>query len=160
MTAVNTSAASASASNDSQRGANDLRDLGMDDFLKLLIAEMQNQDPLDPMKNAEMLQQISQIREIGATNQLSETLGSISNGQNLATASSLIGKKVQALTEDGTNALGIVESVQIKPDENGIRQLELQINTGEGVISAKLDDVSNILPGDVANPEADTTVTT
>ena len=50
-----------------------LRGLGMDDFLKLMITQMQNQDPLDPMSNSEMLQQISQIRAIGATAELSET---------------------------------------------------------------------------------------
>ncbi|PHR90651.1 MAG: flagellar biosynthesis protein FlgD [Blastopirellula sp.] len=160
MTAVNTSAASGSANSASQRGAGDLRDLGMDDFLKLLIAEMQNQDPLDPMKNSEMLQQISQIRSIGATNELSDTLGSISDGQNISTASSLIGKQVQALTDDGLIAFGVVNSVQITPDANGVRQLELKINTGEEVISAKLEDVFTILPSSADNPEADSAETT
>ena len=38
-------------------------DIDIDEFLALMIAELQNQDPLDPMDNSEMVQQIGQIRE-------------------------------------------------------------------------------------------------
>ncbi len=48
---------------------------------------MQNQDPMNPMDNSQMLQQISQIREIGSTNQLTETLTSFATGQGLTMAS-------------------------------------------------------------------------
>jgi flagellar hook assembly protein FlgD len=40
------------------------------------------------MENSELVQQISQIREISATNQLTDTLTSVLMGQNTATASS------------------------------------------------------------------------
>ena len=58
-------------------GTNDLRNVDLDQFLQLLITEIQNQDPLDPMENSEILEQISQIREISATNNLSDTLASV-----------------------------------------------------------------------------------
>ena len=41
-----------------------LQNLNMNDFLKLMISELQNQDPLNPMDNSQLLQQISQMREI------------------------------------------------------------------------------------------------
>ena len=69
---------------------NDLRDLDVGDFLNLMIAELQNQDPLDPLDNSEMVAQLGQIREISSTNQLIETLNQVFTGQNLSTASSLI----------------------------------------------------------------------
>lgn len=111
-----------------------LRGLGMDEFLDLFIAELQNQDPLNPMDNSQMLEQISQIREVGATTQLSETLdsllanqnkeveavnaltaaiGSILLGQNLTSATSLIDKEITAVREDGTELTGTVEKVSI-----------------------------------------------
>ena len=38
--------------------------LGSQDFLKLLVAQLTNQDPLDPTSNQELFQQIASIREI------------------------------------------------------------------------------------------------
>uniref|UniRef100_UPI0035685EA9 flagellar hook assembly protein FlgD n=1 Tax=Novipirellula sp. TaxID=2795430 RepID=UPI0035685EA9 len=76
-----------------QTGTNDsFSSVDTDSFMKLLISELQNQDPLNPTDNAEMIQQISQIREIGATDQLTQTLSNLSNSQELVTASGLIGR--------------------------------------------------------------------
>ena len=86
-----------------------LRGLEIDDFLDLMIAELQNQDPLNPLDNAQMLQQISQIREIGATDRLTETLESIAFGQKLSGASSLIGKEIVGRGADGERVEGVVD---------------------------------------------------
>lgn len=119
--------------------------LDPDDFLKLLVAELQNQDPMEPMKNAEMMQQVGQIREIAATDKLTSTLDRISDGQNIATASSMIGRQVQAMTDEGDVVFGVVRSIQIIPGDNG-RQLQLKIDTGEEIIDMKIEDVFHILP--------------
>jgi flagellar basal-body rod modification protein FlgD len=94
-----------------------LRGLEMDDFLRLMITELQNQDPLDPMENSEILQQISQIREIEATSSLSETLEAVLRGQNLSSAASLIGREVTALADDGATVTGAVERVSVDADQ-------------------------------------------
>jgi len=147
----------ASTNNTSSSGASqatDLRELDMDHFLQLLITELQNQDPLDPMENSEMLQQISQIREIGATDQLRESLESMQQSQGISTASSLIGKQVQALTDDGFVLFGVVQSVQITPGDEGTRQLTLKVDTGEaGTVDVKMEDIFNILPSRDTPPE-------
>jgi flagellar basal-body rod modification protein FlgD len=124
------------------KGEDALANLDLKEFLNLFIAEMQNQDPLDPMDNSEMLAQISQIREIGATDSLSSTLESVQLGQALSTASGLIGKEVRALTtaQIGTEQEfieGIVEKVSI---ENGKPVLHVDGNEIE------LDKISEILP--------------
>jgi flagellar basal-body rod modification protein FlgD len=101
-----------------QRDNNDaLRDLDMDEFLQLMITELQNQDPLNPLENAEILQQISQIREIGATSRLTETLDAVLLGQNLTSASSMIGKTVEALSDDAKNVRGVVDKVTVTDGE-------------------------------------------
>lgn len=120
-----------------QRGPRDLRDVDLDQFLQLLIAEMQNQDPLDPMDNSEILQQISQIREISATDQLSDTLQAVLTGQNLTTASSLIGKQVTALSDDAENINGIVDRVSVETSPDDDSQRILRVHVGEHRIELK-----------------------
>ena len=105
---------SATGGSGTAAGATDaFRDLDIDHFLKLMIVEMQNQDPLNPMDNQEMLAQISQIREVAATTQLSETLESLLLGQAIASATSLLGKEVVALTDTGSEVVGVVDRVTI-----------------------------------------------
>lgn len=66
-------------------------------FMKLLVAQMQNQDPLSPMDNAQMTSQLAQLNTVSGINQLNSTLASaLSSLQATQTmqASSLIGREV------------------------------------------------------------------
>jgi len=83
------------------------------DYIKLMVSELQNQDPLNPMDNAQMLQQVSQISAIQSNNSLTSTLNSVLLGQNLASAGSLIGKGVVGITDAGDDVMGIVDSASI-----------------------------------------------
>lgn len=118
---------------------NDLSDVDLDEFLGLLITELQNQDPLNPMDNAQMLSQISQIREIGSTNQLTETLSTLAVGQELSMASGLIGKNVAALDNNADSVEGVVDrvSVQTDPEDPSIRKVSVHI--GSSIV-----DITNI----------------
>jgi len=93
--------------------ASAVNDLDIDTFLKLMIAELQNQDPLNPLDNKDMLAQISQLREVGATDRLTQTLDSVLLGQNIASATNLIGANITALSDGGENVDGIVSRVSI-----------------------------------------------
>ena len=107
--------------------ANTLNDLGMDDFLDLMIAELQNQDPLNPLENDELIAQISQIREVGATEDLTNTLNAVLLGQNISSATNLIGADVVALDETGERVTGNVQVVTIV---DGQPKLELAVSPG------------------------------
>jgi flagellar basal-body rod modification protein FlgD len=122
---------------------NDLRNVDMDGFLKLLIAQMQNQDPLSPMENTEIMQQIGQIRSISATDKLTDTLDSVLMGQNLSTASSMIGKKVTALTDDAKNITGVVDRVSVEADADGGNR-KLRIVIGENKVDIK--NIREVVP--------------
>jgi flagellar basal-body rod modification protein FlgD len=68
-----------------------------DDFLKLLIAQLQNQDPLKPMDNQEFAAQLATFNSLGQLIDMNAKLGSMQSGQGLANqfnAASLIGKEV------------------------------------------------------------------
>lgn len=120
-------------------GANDAyNDLDIDAFLKLLISELQNQDPLNPMDNAQMVQQIGHIREIGATDQLTETLSNLSSSQELVTASGLIGRTINGLADDLSSVDGVVDRVTVETsDEN--QERSIKVHVGE-----KTMDIKNI----------------
>lgn len=113
-------------------------DLDIDSFLKLLISELQNQDPLDPMDNSEMVQQIGQIREIGATDQLTKTLSGLASSQELVTASSLIGQSVTGLASDASEVDGIVDRITVETSpENDSRSVKVHVG-------GKTMDIKNI----------------
>lgn len=139
-------------------GDNDaLRGLDLSDFLDLMITEMQNQDPLDPMENSEILQQISQIREIEATNQLNATLDAVLLGQQFTAASGLVGKLITGLSDTGDSIIGVVEGVSV---EDGVGKLHIgthrvDMSNVRGLLGANAL-VGNIVRGvtDAGDPAA------
>lgn len=68
-----------------------------DRFMKLLVAQMQNQDPLNPMDNAQMTSQIAQINTVGGIEKLNTTVNSLLSAFNRMQAQSatqLVGRQV------------------------------------------------------------------
>jgi flagellar basal-body rod modification protein FlgD len=118
-------------------------ELDIDQFLKLLISELQNQDPLDPMENSEMVQQIGQIREIGATDQLTRTLTNLSSSQELVTASGLIGRSVNGLADDSSRVEGVVDRITVETNEEN--QRSVKVHVGEKTMDIK--NIREIQPG-------------
>jgi flagellar basal-body rod modification protein FlgD len=116
--------------------------LKSEDYIKLMVSELQNQDPLNPMDNAQMLQQVSQISSIQSTNTLTSSLTSLSLGQGLASASAMIGKGIIGKTEDGTTVQGIVDSASIK---EGKPYLNVPNSDGTDLLQLPLTNVSQIL---------------
>ncbi len=118
--------------------------LDTDQFLTLLITELQNQDPLDPTENAELIQQIGQIREIGSTDDLTRTLSTLRESQDLVTASGLIGQSIQGLSDAATEVDGVVDRVTVEADaENSTRKVKVHV--GEQTIDIK--NIRTILTG-------------
>ncbi len=85
--------------------------LGKDDFLKLLVAQLQNQDPLNPVKDQEFMSQMAafstleQVTNLASSNErLGETVAA---NQSIA----LIGHQVTYTKADGSTAEGEVENV-------------------------------------------------
>jgi flagellar basal-body rod modification protein FlgD len=103
---------------------NAINDIDLITFLDIMIAELQNQDPLNPLDNKDMLAQISQLREVGATDKLTSTLESVLLGQNLTSSISMIGSDVDVLADDNQRVSGVVSRVSL---ENGQPKLHLDL---------------------------------
>ncbi|HJT31712.1 MAG TPA: flagellar hook capping FlgD N-terminal domain-containing protein [Pirellulales bacterium] len=128
-TAASGASGSSTAGSSASTTSSGLTGITPDDFLKMLITELQNQDPMNPTNSDQIMQQISEIRNIQATSDLTTSLNSVVLGQSLATAGSLIGRQIEGLASDGTQVSGAVSSVSLKngtPEVNvGGQTLEL-----------------------------------
>jgi flagellar basal-body rod modification protein FlgD len=125
-----TSSAAAAAAATADNKPHDLKDLDINQFLQLMITELTNQDPLNPMDNTQLVQQLGSIREIAATDQLTGTLNSLQTGQSLSTASSLIGKRVTALTTTNENITGVVDRVSVEVDAKNNDERSYRVHIG------------------------------
>ena len=139
MSRIDSNAVAAASQKADTKVGKGMEDVDMDSFMKLLIAEMQHQDPMNPMDNSQMIQQISQIREIGATNKLTETLSTLSINQQMVTASGLIGREVKALGESGEDVTGVVDRVSVEVDEDDKNSRTVKVHVGDVTI-----DMNNI----------------
>lgn len=75
-------------------------ELGKDSFLKLMLTQMQNQDPLSPMDNKDMIAQMAQFTSVEQLVNISSQLSAMS--QSLGNNSGLIGKVVSWQGESKT----------------------------------------------------------
>jgi flagellar basal-body rod modification protein FlgD len=112
------------------------------EFMELLIAELQNQDPLAPTETSEMLKQISLISEIDSTNRLTDTLSALMTNQNLSTASGMIGKSIRAIGADGAPVEGVVDRVSIEIDEEDEDKRTLYVHIGDNAV--EMNDVREV----------------
>jgi len=81
--------------------------LGQEDFLKLMTAQLQNQDPMQPMENGEFLGQMAQFSTVSSITEMSKQLQSLSDqfvANRLLSSGSLIGRQV--LSEGNYGQLG------------------------------------------------------
>ncbi|HLA27738.1 MAG TPA: flagellar hook capping FlgD N-terminal domain-containing protein [Syntrophales bacterium] len=92
--------------------------IGKDDFFKMLIAQLKNQDPMNPAQGSEFAAQLAQFSSLEQLSNLNTALAAQnSNYIMLANAQSvnLIGKEVTALNGDGkTTITGQVSAVSFK----------------------------------------------
>jgi flagellar basal-body rod modification protein FlgD len=121
----------ASSASSPKNGVRDLKDLDINQFLQLMVSELTHQDPLNPMDNTQLVQQIGELRSIAASDQLTGTLQALQTQQSLTTASSLIGKQVTALTTDNQNITGKITSVSIEVDPNNNTKRTYKVKIGD-----------------------------
>jgi flagellar basal-body rod modification protein FlgD len=83
-----------SAATTTASAANTTTPLGQADFLKLLMAQMQNQDPLNPVSPTDMTSQLSQLSSVQGIQQLNTNITQMLALQQMTQAANLIGKQV------------------------------------------------------------------
>ncbi|MFC4812383.1 flagellar hook capping FlgD N-terminal domain-containing protein [Paenibacillus sp. GCM10023250] len=135
------------SSNNVQKAANKPADdaLGKDDFLRILVTQLQNQDPMQPLQDKDFIAQMAQFTSVEQLVNMSDQLSALR--QNLGMASSMIGKSIAWYDYSNTGEMipknGIVDSIIIKDNAQYARV---------GNTDISLDDIVSIgSPSDVGN---------
>ena len=85
--------------------------IGKDTFLKLLAAQLQHQNPLNPTDDQQFLAQMAQMSEVEQVTNMAKGQEEITRSQQMTEAVSLIGRTVTWLDQNGSHS-AVVESVQ------------------------------------------------
>lgn len=111
-----------------------------DDFLKLLIAQMQNQDPLKPMDNQEFAAQLATFNSLGQLIDINSKLGGMQSNQGAANhlnAVSLIGKEIETNGNTVSLGEGSAAAIPYQLSANAAR-VAVTIRNGAGEIVRQL----------------------
>lgn len=126
--------------------------LGKDDFLKILMTQLQNQDPMNPMQDKDFIAQMATFTSLEQMTNMNKMLENFINSQtadSILKYSEMIGKEVQyesvSLGENGeqnvSTITGIVKSVQQK----GTQTL-IELQDGTTIPTSSITKVSNPTP--------------
>ena len=92
-------------------GSAGLDGISGEDFMNILIKQLQYQDPFEPMTNEEMVGQISTIRELEMNTRLTSNLEQITEQQRFGSAAALIGKYASGTVADSEGTIFGVEGL-------------------------------------------------
>ena len=134
----------AAATSAADTGGSGFNSLTADDFLTLLIAQLQNQDPTEPVDNAEILNQLATMQGLTSNLELSDTLKQVATsleksetdfGQKLSVGASYIGQTVTL--DDST--VGVVDRAFLAGGETfvGINGMDVPISRVVSVNSSQ-----------------------
>jgi flagellar basal-body rod modification protein FlgD len=100
------------------------------DYMKLLVTQMQNQNPLEPLNNDQMATQMAQFSQLQQLETMNSSFSKMLTNSDMSYASSLIGKYVAYVNkDDGQLMIGKVDSVV---NENG----QISVRIGNKTITA------------------------
>jgi flagellar basal-body rod modification protein FlgD len=130
-------ASTANASSTANGGSANSVTLGGTDFLTLMLAQLQNQDPTSPVDSNEFLSQLASLSEVQGITQLNTSFSTLSNSltsSQALQASSLLGHQVLAASSTGTLATAgatLTGAVSVPQTTSGVT---LNISNSAGVL--------------------------
>lgn len=117
--------------------------LNTEDFLKIMISELTNQDPFEPMKNQDLLNQMSAIQQINSSQSMATSFENLMGQfdtmilrQDINAAGNLVGQIVSGTNTAGNAAYGKVTAVNVDGAD-----VMLSLDTGEQV---RMQDVTRM----------------
>lgn len=83
----------------------------------MLLAELKNQDPTQPVSNSDLLNQLSQMQSLQSNVELNSTLSSFAGNQQISSGASFLGKVVTGTDSNKKPVSGVADSVS---SQNGM----------------------------------------
>ena len=116
--------------------------LGQDDFLQLLVVQMQNQDPMSPMKDTEFIAQMAQFTSLEQSKQMSADMAEMRSQTSFQQGVGLLNQQVTVQVGEESPVTGIVTELKVVEGEP-----QLLINSTfyalQDVIHVKATDGAN-----------------
>lgn len=97
------------------------QELSPNQFLNLLIAQLKNQDPLNPMDQTQFIGELAQLQSVSEMRQINQQLGASAQYQSRATALEMLGRTVEWQDAQGTLHSGKVEAVVLGDNHAAVR---------------------------------------
>ena len=116
-------------------------ELDRDAFLQLLVLQMQNQDPLEPVSNNEMIAQLAQFSSLEQMESMNDEMGFMSGNidqLNFISSQGLLGKHVRGVNSDDELVQGLVEAVTLS-DSMVVLSVDGEIIQMADVLSVSID---------------------
>ncbi|GAB4135748.1 MAG: hypothetical protein Tsb009_02350 [Planctomycetaceae bacterium] len=109
--------------------------LTADDFLKMFITQLQNQDPTEPVDNEALLNQLATMQNLQANIELGDALEELTKNQQLSSAAAFIGKSVSATADDGTEITGVADRAFLREGKMflGVGENEIPLSKISGI---------------------------
>ena len=120
-----------------------VKNMNQQDFLKLMMVQLQNQDPLKPQDGATMLTQMSQIASMQSMTSMQQALTNVGVNQQVTLAQSLLNRTVQVKNSDG-------QSIEGKVDQVDVSNSDVQILVNGQLY--KIADLKKVLPDAIVPP--------
>lgn len=111
--------------------------LGQEDFMRILLAQLQFQDPLKPVDNQEFVAQLAQFSALEINRQQGEKIDQLLAIQSVDQSVGIIGKNVELQTAQGSSVAGSVTAVSFRTGEP---RLTVTAN-GTPITDVRLSDV-------------------
>ncbi len=124
-------------------------ELGKQDFLQLLVVQLQNQDPLDPVKNEDFIAQLAQFNSLEQMINLNENFEAMNEMQAITNASNMIGKVVAWTDSDGNTQYGQVTQV-------GMQDGTPYLLIGDGSYAITIDEITAITTAEMVDASTTT----
>src|SRR3954470_8194758 len=109
-----TTATTATAATSSTKKADPV--LGKDDFLKLMVAQMKNQDPMNPADDKDNIAQMAQFSSLEQITNLATATQDLANRMSLTQNVGLLGHDVTYTGADGPAVTGKVDGLNLAQD--------------------------------------------
>jgi flagellar basal-body rod modification protein FlgD len=129
--------------------------LNANDFIQMMVTQLQNQDPLQPTGSDQLLSQMSQIGQLQSSTQLQDSLKGLVLQNQIGAAGNLIGKSVAGTDENNQAVQGIVDSVRVGSDG-----VFLELHNGQELSMAKVSAIAPAPAVVAQQPTGTTTPTT
>ena len=116
--------------------------IDQEDFIRLFLAQLQFQDPLEPVDNREFLAQLAQFSALEQSRQLSQNTADMLSMNAATQAVALLNRQVD------TSSLGTTKSGTVIAVESGAEGPELSVRDAAGTVSTgvRLSQVSLVKP--------------